>query len=317
MNTSMSVSTSFNVSRWRALALAAALAMGAGAPGLAQAREGVTVEEPSVLTRLVPAEQLERAAQQQYAQIIEQARAQNALLPDNHPQVQRLRSIAQRIVPHALPWNKRARQWQWQVVLLRSKDLNAFCMPGGKIAFYTGILEQLKLTDDEVAMIMGHEMAHALREHARERMGKTSATQIGASLLSSLLGLGSTGDTLLNMGGQLLTLKFSRANESEADLVGMELAARAGYDPRAGISLWKKMAAASNGAPPQWLSTHPASGTRIQEMEAAMPQVMPLYERAAKPPRRYDAPARTGSYYLTQEPLAFWGLGTSPLLTRH
>ena len=190
-------------------------------------------------------------------------------------------------------------------------------MPGGKIAFYTGILEKLKLTDDETAMIMGHEMAHALREHARERMGKTSATQIGASLLSSLLGLGSTGDTLLNMGGQLLTLKFSRANESEADLVGMELAARAGYDPRAGISLWKKMAAASNGAPPQWLSTHPASGTRIQEMEAAMPQVLPLYERAAKPPRRYDAPARTGSYYLTQEPLAFWGLGTSPLLTRH
>jgi predicted Zn-dependent protease len=189
-------------------------------------------------------------------------------------------------------------------------------MPGGKIAFYTGILEQLKLTDDETAMIMGHEMAHALREHARERMGKTSATQIGASLLSSLLGLGSTGDTLLNMGGQLLTLKFSRANESEADLVGMELAARAGYDPRAGISLWKKMAAASKGAPPQWLSTHPASGTRIQEMETAMPQVMPLYERAAKPSRRYDAPARTGSYYLTQEPLAFWGRGSSPLLTR-
>jgi len=147
-------------------------------------------------------------------------------------------------------------------------------------------------------------------------MGKSSATQIGASLISSLLGLGSAGDTLLNMGGQLLTLKFSRENESEADLVGMELAARAGYDPRAGISLWKKMAAASKGAPPQWLSTHPASGTRIQEMEAAMPQVMPLYERAAKPPRRYDAPARTGAYYLSQEPLAFWGRGTSPLLTR-
>lgn len=284
----------------------------------ALAREGVDVsKQQSGFTRLVPADQVEAAAQQQYAQMATQAKSQNALLPDNHPQAVRLRAIAQRIIPYTLEWNNRASQWQWQVMVLNSKELNAFCMPGGKIAFYTGILETLKLTDDETAMIMGHEMAHALREHARERMGKTSATQIGASLISSLLGLGSTGDTLLNMGGQLLTLKFSRANESEADLVGMELAARAGYDPRAGISLWKKMAAASKGAPPQWLSTHPASGTRIQEMEAAMPQVMPLYERAAKPPRRYDAPARTGAYYLSQDPLAFWGLGTSPLLTRH
>ncbi|MEJ5895442.1 M48 family metallopeptidase [Aquabacterium sp. G14] len=283
----------------------------------ALAREGVDVsKQHSGFARLVPADQVEAAAQQQYNQMASQAKAQNALLPDNHPQVVRLKAIAQRIVPYTLEWNSRARQWQWQVMALNSKELNAFCMPGGKIAFYTGILETLKLTDDETAMIMGHEMAHALREHARERMGKSSATQIGASLISSLLGLGSAGDTLLNMGGQLLTLKFSRENESEADLVGMELAARAGYDPRAGISLWKKMAAASKGAPPQWLSTHPASGTRIQEMEAAMPQVMPLYERAAKPPRRYDAPARTGAYYLSQEPLAFWGRGTSPLLTR-
>ncbi|MEK8086282.1 M48 family metallopeptidase [Aquabacterium sp. A3] len=304
----MSVSTSFNVSRWRALALAAALAMGAGAPGLAQAREGVTVEEPSVLTRLVPAEQLERAAQQQYAQIIEQARAQNALLPDNHPQVQRLRSIAQRIVPHALPWNKRARQWQWQVVLLRSKDLNAFCMPGGKIAFYTGILEQLKLTDDEVAMIMGHEIAHALREHARERVAKQSATRIGVNVISGLFGLGSVGDAVLSMGGQLLTLTFSRQDESEADLVGMELAARAGYDPRAGVSLWQKMTAANKGAPPQWLSTHPSGNNRIKEIQANLPKVVPLFDRADKPPRRFDQPLRFGqAYYDTLEPLAYWG----------
>lgn len=88
---------------------------------------------------------------------------------------------------------------------------------------------------------MGHEIAHALREHARERMGKTAATKMGANLISSLLGLGSAGDALLNMGGQLLTLRFSREDESEADLIGMELAARAGYDPRAGVSLWQKM----------------------------------------------------------------------------
>lgn len=153
-------------------------------------------------------------------------------------------------------------------------------MPGGKIAFYTGILEQLQLTDDEVAQIMGHEIAHALREHARERMGKSAATSIGAGLLSQVLGLGDIGRTLTNYGAELLTLKFSRDNETEADLVGLELAARAGYNPQAGVSLWRKMQAASKGAPPQWLSTHPAGSTRIAEIEAAIPQVMPLYERA-------------------------------------
>ena len=275
----------------------------------AWAREGVDVpRQQSGFTRLVSAEQVEQAAAAQYQQMASEARNQNALLPDNHPQVVRLRAIAKRIIPYSLEWNRRANQWQWQVMVLNSKELNAFCMPGGKIAFYTGILDQLQLTDDEAAMVMGHEIAHALREHARERMGKTSATKLGASLISGLLGLGSVGDSLLNMGGQLLTLKFSRENETEADLVGMELAARAGYDPRAGISLWKKMAAANKGAPPQWLSTHPASDTRIQDMEEALPQVMPLYERAAKPDRRYDAPKKTGAAHLSQEPLAYWGV---------
>jgi predicted Zn-dependent protease len=153
-------------------------------------------------------------------------------------------------------------------------------MPGGKIAFYTGILEQLKLTDDEVAMVMGHEIAHALREHARERMGKGAATNIGAGLVSQLFGLGQVGQTLTNYGAQLLTLQFSREDESESDLVGMELAARAGYDPRAGVTLWQKMGAASKGAPPQWLSTHPSGTTRIAEIEANLPKVMPLYEKA-------------------------------------
>jgi predicted Zn-dependent protease len=291
---------------------ACVLSLAAVAP-VAMAREGVDVERgTSVLARLVPAEQVEAAAQQQYLQLATEARSQGALLPDNHPQVLRLRTIASRIIPFALDWNPRARQWRWQVIVLNSKELNAFCMPGGKIAFYTGILDQLKLTDDEVAMVMGHEMAHALREHAREQMGKTSATRMGAGLISSLFGLGNMGDALLNMGGQLLTLKFSRGNESEADLVGMELAARAGYDPRAGISLWEKMSAAAKGAPPQWMSTHPSSSTRIEEIQANLPKVMPLYEKAPKPDHRFDSPRKIGAAHLSTEPLAYWGVADKP-----
>lgn len=269
-------------SRLTGLALALAAALPGAALAQQPSREGVDVGKQSSWAKLVPADQVEQAATQQYAQMLQQARAKGALGPDSHPQVQRLRAIAQRIIPFAESWNPRAKQWKWEVNLIGSKQLNAFCMPGGKIAFYTGILEQLKLTDDEVAMIMGHEMAHALREHARERMGKTAATRLGAGLVSSIFGFGSVGDTLLDMGGQLLTMRFSREDESESDLVGMELAARAGYDPRAGVSLWRKMEAASNGAPPQWLSTHPSGSSRIQQIESNLPRVMPLYERARR-----------------------------------
>ena len=283
---------------------AALLAGGAAAalPSWAQqqvpaVQDGVRgdVGRTSKFTNLVPADQVERAAAQQYVQMIRNAADKNALGPADHPQVQRLRAIAQRIIPHAIPWNPRAQQWRWEVNLLGSKDLNAFCMPGGKIAFFSGILSQLQLSDDEVAAIMGHEMAHALREHARERMGKTAATRLGASLLSSFLGLGNTGDALLNMGGQLLSLKFSREDESEADIVGMELAARAGYDPRAGITLWQKMLAVNKGAPPQFISTHPSGATRIQDIEAKLPKVLPLYAAADKPTRRFGPPAKAAA----------------------
>ena len=276
------------------LLLGAPLAAALPAQAQDKVNEGVRGElgGESRFTKLVSAEQVEGAAAQQYAQMMQKAAQQRALAPDNHPQLQRLRFIAQRLIPQAASWNERARQWRWEVNLLGSKDLNAFCMPGGKIAFFYGILALLQLSDDEVAMIMGHEMAHALREHARERMGKTAATRIGASVLSAFLGLGNTGDALLNMGGQLLTLKFSREDESEADVVGLELAARAGYDPAAGVTLWQKMMAASKGAPPQFLSTHPAGESRIKDIQAKLPKVAPIYARAARPERRFGPPAK-------------------------
>lgn len=259
-----------------ALCLAASLAT---TPALAQ-REGIDIGNNSVFTGLVSAEEIEAMAQQQYRQVLREAAQQNALAPANNPQLQRLRAIANRIIPHANEWNPRARNWQWEINLIGSKQVNAWCMPGGKIAFYTGILNQLKLTDDEAAAVMGHEIAHALREHARERAGKSAATNLGANVLSELLGLGALGRTVVGGGVQLIGLSFSRENELQADLVGLELAARAGYDPRAAITLWQKMNAANKGAPPQWLSTHPAGASRIAEIERNLPKVMPLYERA-------------------------------------
>ena len=261
------------------LATGAALVLPVSVPALAQ----VNVGDASGLRKLVPADELEGAATQQYSQLLAQARAKKALAPDNHPQLQRLRAIGQRLVPFAAQWNPRARDWRWQVNLIGSKQINAFCMPGGKIAFYTGILDQLKLTDDEAAMVMGHEMAHALREHARAQMAKSQATNLGLRLGAQLLGLGDMGNLAASLGGQLLSLKFSRGDESDADLVGLEMAARAGYNPQAGVTLWRKMGQASGGqGGPAFLSTHPSGPQRIRELEQNVPKVQSLYVAARR-----------------------------------
>jgi predicted Zn-dependent protease len=256
----------------------------------AWAREGVEVGRKSLATGLISAEQIEQAAQQEYRQLLQQATAAGVLAGAGNPQLGRMRAIAQRIVPYTYEWNGRARQWRWEINLIKSDKINAFCMPGGKIAFFTAILDNLKLTDDEVAMVMGHEMAHALREHARERIGKNLVTRGTIELGAAFFGLGNGGRLLAGMGGQLLTLSFGRDDESEGDLIGMELAARAGYDPRAGVTLWQKMGAASKNAPPQWISTHPSGPTRIRDIEVNLPKVTPLYARADKPAQRFDAP---------------------------
>ena len=273
---SPSVAPSSPWSARRAFLLAAGAS--AAAPVLAQ----VEVGSASSLRKLVPAETLENSAAQQYQQMLQQAKAQRALAPAGHPQLQRLHAIAKRLIPHAAPWNDRARQWRWEVNLIGSSQVNAFCMPGGKIAFYTGILDQLKLTDDEAAMIMGHEMAHALREHARERIAKTQGTNLALRLGSQLLGLGDLGNVAASLGGQLLTLQFSRSDESDADLVGLELAARAGYQPSAAVSLWQKMgnATGSTQGGLAFLSTHPSGPARIRELQSNVPKVQGLYEAA-------------------------------------
>ena len=256
------------------------LGAGAALPALAQ-REGVDVGRNSAFTKLVPAEQVEQAAAQQFVQMQRQAREKRALAPDDHPQLVRLRYIAQRIIPFTPPWNPRAKQWKWEVILLGSPQINAFCMPGGKIAFFWGILQKLQLNDDEVAMIMGHEMAHALREHARERMGKSVATRSAVAIGSALLGLGDVGRLAAGMGEQLLTLTFSRSDESEADLVGLEMGARSGYNPRASVSLWDKMGRASGSSgSASFLSTHPSGADRMRRLQENIPRVEGLYQQA-------------------------------------
>jgi Zn-dependent protease with chaperone function len=260
----------------RAFLLAAGAA--AATPVLGQ----VDVGSASRMRNLVPAAEIESAATQQYTQLMEKARAQRALAPESDPRLQRLRAISARLIAHTAKWNDRARQWRWEVNLIGSKQINAFCMPGGKIAVFTGILDQLQLTEDETAMVVGHEMAHALREHARARIAKSQGTGAVLSLGAALLGLGQLGDVAANIGTQLLTLRFSREDEIEADLVGLELAARAAFNPEASIRLWEKMAQAKGGASggPSFLSTHPTGPDRIKRLQENVPKVRGLYQQA-------------------------------------
>ena len=244
----------------------------------------VDVGQASGIRKLIPADTLEASARQQYRQTLGEAESKGALAPDDYPQLKRLRAIAAKLIPFTAQWNPDSRKWKWEVNLIGSKQINAWCMPGGKIAFYTGILDQLQLTDDEVAMIMGHEMAHALREHSRERLAKSRATGMGLSVASQLLGLGQLGDVAANLGTQLLTLKYGRDDETEADLVGLEIAARGGFKPEASVQLWKKMLSATGAGKGQlpFLSTHPSGNNRIQELEANLPKVAQLYAQAVQ-----------------------------------
>jgi len=290
---------------WVAALLLAGLAFAlpAAAATAPAESDGVKVGEKSRVASLVSAEKIEREAAGQYAQLLRDARSRDALGPDNHPQVQRLRRIAAELIPNATRFNPRAAQWKWEVNLIASKQVNAFCMPGGKIAFFSGIIDTLKLTDDEIATVMGHEIAHALREHGRERAAKSgiaTGVTFAATIASHLLGWGDAGRQLAGAGSQLALLSFSRGDETEADIVGMDLAARAGYDPRAGIKLWEKMAAVSKGQPPQWLSTHPSHTTRVDEIRKHLKETLPLYAKAkgtdvaSLPPYRsnYGEPVR-------------------------
>jgi len=239
---------------------------------------GVQVRKPKLM--VVPESMVNRSAGQQYLQMKQQA-ASRGVLNRDAPQAARVRAIAERLIPQGRRFNAEAGDWAWEVNVIDSPAVNAFCMPGGKIMVFRGIIEKLQLTDDELAAVIGHEIAHALLQHGRARMSEAVLKNVGVNLAALYFGLGDLGATALAQAAEVaITLPYSRGHETDADLVGIELAARAGYDPRAAVALWRKMAAAGGGQPPQFLSTHPGHANRIREIEANLPKVMPLYERA-------------------------------------
>src|SRR5690606_23747737 len=187
-------------------------------------------------------QQVEEASAQQYSQTLAQAKAEGALNTDAAA-VKRVTAISQRLIKQVPHFRADAASWKWQVNVIESDEVNAWCMPGGRIAVYTGMIDKVKATDAELAAVIGHEIAHALREHTREQMSRQMAANLRLSVLSAATGSQAAGD----LGGALtqvmFTLPNSREAETEADAIGVELAARAGYDPRAAVSLWQKMAA--------------------------------------------------------------------------
>ena len=232
---------------------------------------------------LVSEQEVEASAKQAYAQMMAEAQKKNALDRDA-AQVQRIKTIVSRLVPQTGVFRPDAPKWQWEAHVISVDEVNAWCMPGGKMAVYTGLIQKLQATDDELAAVMGHEISHALREHSREAVSRQMGTQMAVGIAGALFGIGDLGQGLANMVADVtLNLPNSRTNEVEADRIGVELAARAGYNPNAAISLWEKMAKLSGGGqPPKWLSTHPSHEDRINDLRSYAQKVMPLYQAAAK-----------------------------------
>lgn len=227
---------------------------------------------------LISSDQVNQMALANFKQVKSDAQAKNAL-DTNSSQVKRVTSIAQRLIPHTAIFRKDAPSWAWETHVITSSELNAYCMPGGKIVFYSGIIEKLNMTDGEIAAVMGHEIAHALREHGRERVSTGLMQQLGIESLMALTGADPKYAGLISSGSNLLlTLPHGRNQESEADQMGLELMARAGYNPQEAVRLWQKMSSQGGGKPPEILSTHPSDENRISQIQNWMPRVLPLYK---------------------------------------
>ena len=234
---------------------------------------------------MASSEEVNRLSAVSYSEQNQKAKEKNILVTSG-PTYERLKLIANRLIPQTEAFRDDTRQWDWRLTLIDAPTLNATCAPGGKITFYTGIIEQLNLTDDEIAAIMGHEIAHALREHGREQVSQAAAQNVLVNIAMAVAGpYGSAVSAANQVAQYAIVLPNSRENETEADAIGLELAARAGYNPMGAITVWQKMLKATKGnSSPEFLSTHPSGETRIEQLTALMPAVEPLYKVAPKPP---------------------------------
>ena len=266
----------------RIVITAVVLAALAGCETVATTQPG-TVGVTRQQTMMVSSAEVNQAAAGEYQKVIGQAR-QKGILDRNASHVQRVRGIAARLIPHTAAFRPDAPGWAWETHVIQDNQLNAWAMPGGKMVVYSGLIDKLRLTDDEIAAIMGHEIAHSLREHARERVSREMATGLGVGVLGAVLGLGEVGQSLAGaVANVTFNLPHSRGHEIEADRIGVELAARAGFDPHAAVSVWQKMLQASGSSGgPQFLSTHPSPENRLNDLRAYAERVMPLYQQARR-----------------------------------
>jgi predicted Zn-dependent protease len=232
-------------------------------------------------TMLVSEESVEQGAEKAYAGEVQQASAGGKLNTDP-ALTARIRRITGRLIPVTAAFRPDAPQWKWEVNTLTTPEINAYAMPGGKIMVYSGLVEKLQLNDAEIAAVLGHEISHALREHTRERVSRAYEQKVALLGLAVVTGFDPAAlDLADSVAAVTFQLPHSREQEAEADVMGLELMARAGYDPHQAVTLWQKMTAAEKSAPPQFLSTHPASANRIAELERHIPEVLPLYRAAA------------------------------------
>jgi len=263
----------------RALALVLTLALSSCATVQTTKPGAVGIERKQ--TMLVSEESVEQGAEKAYAGEVQQASAGGKLNADP-ALTARIRRITGRLIPVTAAFRPDAPQWKWEVNTLTTPEMNAYAMPGGKIMVYSGLVEKLQLNDAEIAAVLGHEISHALREHTRERVSRAYEQKVALLGLAVVTGFDpATLDLADSVAAVTFQLPHSREQEAEADVMGLELMARAGYDPHQAVTLWKKMMAAEKSAAPQFLSTHPASANRIAELERNIPQVLPLYRAAA------------------------------------
>ena len=256
-----------------------------GTPGGPNTGRVVRFGNIAAFRNLIPSPMLEAQAAAEYNEIVRGAAHSKLLYPDSDPHVQRVREFVDRLAPYALKWSDRVKSWKWEVAVIRSPDIRMYCLPGGKIVVYGGLLDRVKLNDNELGMLLGHEIAHAVREHVRELLGEQQAAQIEAGVVPQLFGLADLGMFPLGIGSRLVEMHYGRDDETEADVIGSDIAARAGYDPRAALTLWDKLAVATRADRDQgFIYVHPYTPARRADIAKRLADMMPLYAKAIGKP---------------------------------